>query len=242
MIPLRDNVPARFTPFVTYLLIIINVVVYLHQANLDPRETEIFAHLYGTVPARFTHPVWGARVAFPPGAVLTLFTSMFLHGGLLHLFSNMWALWLFGDNVEDRLGHLRYLIFYLLSGVLAMGTHVFFNLESKIPAVGASGAIAGVMGAYMVNFPRANVIVLVPVLFYPLFLEVPAVFFLLVWFVGQLMSGTTSLLIRSPGLGGVAFWAHVGGFVAGVFLGKVMCCNRRGKHLPYRSRDEYWPW
>ncbi|MCX7591960.1 MAG: rhomboid family intramembrane serine protease, partial [Kiritimatiellae bacterium] len=215
MIPIRDNVPARFVPFVTYFIILANVLVYIHQSGLDPVESVEFAQLYGTVPARFTHAVWATRPGFPPEAILTLFTSMFLHGGFFHLFSNMWALWLFGDNVEDRLGHLRYLLFYILCGVLAMLTHVLVNPASRIPAVGASGAIAGVMGAYMIHFPRAGMIVMMPLLFYPMFFEVPAVFYLLLWFIGQLASGTGSLLIRSRDIGGVAFWAHIGGFVAG---------------------------
>jgi len=242
MFPIRDNVPARRAPFVTYALITANVLVFLLQSGLPREMLEQIAYLFGVVPARILQPVWAYRVGFPPGAPMTLITSMFLHGSWFHLISNMWAMWLFGDNVEDRLGHFRYTVFYFLCGIGAMLTHVFLNPTSTVPAVGASGAIAGVMGAYFIFFPFARMIVVFPVLFYPMFFELPAVLYLGLWFFSQIVGGTASLAIGTQRGGGIAFWAHVGGFFSGMFLSRAFCCNPRGRHRPYWERDEYFPW
>lgn len=218
MIPLRDNVPARRFPFVTLGLIAVNVIVFVKELSLPRPEVEALMYFWGVIPARLLIPFHRAFSNFPPGALLTPFTHMFLHGGWLHLLSNMWALWLFGDNVEDRLGHARYALFYILCGLLAIALHVVLHPLSRMPTIGASGAIAGVMGAYFLLFPWARILVLFPVIFYPVFFEIPAAIYLLLWFVLQIYSGAFSLVFGAGGFGGVAFWAHVGGFAAGMYL------------------------
>jgi membrane associated rhomboid family serine protease len=237
MIPIRDSVPARGWPVVTWILIGINVWVFLHEVLLGP-ELEAFLRTWGFVPARYFLVAeidpsnWVARY-------LPLLTSMFLHGGWAHLIGNMLYLWIFGDNVEDRLGHLRYLGFYLLAGVGAGLTHAYLHPASEIPTVGASGAISGVLGAYLVMFPHARVYTLVPILFLlaPIW-EVPAVVYLGFWFLAQLLSGTFAFALASDA-GGVAWWAHVGGFVVGLALAPLL---RRRWSYPRVWRDQYAPW
>lgn len=235
MFPLKDTVRARDIPLVNWMLIILNVFVFLIETSLGPRGLERFVWTLGVVPVRFLR-------AFGPDQVLTIFSSMFLHGGWFHLISNMWALYLFGDNVEDRMGHLRYLVFYLLTGAVAALAHIFFNPASRVPTVGASGAISGVLGAYLVLFPTARVVTLVPAWFFlPWFVEIPALIYLGMWFISQLFNGLFAL--AAPDIlgtyGGVAWWAHVGGFVAGVLLVKVF--ERRRTYRVWYA-DEYWPW
>jgi membrane associated rhomboid family serine protease len=174
-----------------------------------------------------------------PTAWLTIFTSMFLHGGLFHLISNMWALYIFGDNVEDRMGPTRFLIFYLLCGAVAATVHVVMNPTSTVPTVGASGAISGVMGAYLVLFPASRVITLVPFFFFPYFFEVPALFFIGLWFGGQLVNALATSALTPPDVGGVAWWAHVGGFVAGIILVRLFVAGRSVRRI---YRDEFYPW
>src|SRR5215216_2713194 len=203
MIPLRDIIPSRTTPVVTISLIVINVLVFLYELSLA-RAVEVFTLYYGLVPAAFS---WVA-----------VFTSMFLHGGVLHFGGNMLYLWIFGDNVEDRMGHGRFLFFYLLCGVAAALVQTITNPSSVVPMVGASGAIAGVMGAYFVLYPRSRILTLVPIFFFIQLIEVPAIFFLGIWFLLQFLQGVGSLAAagtRTSG-GGIAFWAHVAGFVTGV--------------------------
>jgi membrane associated rhomboid family serine protease len=215
MFPLRDTIPSRRTPVVLWLILLANVLVFVYELRLPDEGRTQLIERFAIVPA---------RLVLAPGAFLdspadyvTLVTSMFLHGGLLHVLGNLWTLAIFGDNVEDRMGKLRFLIFYFLCGILAGVVHVYFNPDSPVPTIGASGAISGVMGAYFVLYPRARVITLIPLLFYPLFVELPAYVFLGVWFAAQILSGTASL--ASPAeAGGIAFLAHVGGFVAGVLL------------------------
>ena len=220
MIPLRDTAPRYSAPFVTVGLIVINTLVFIYQWRLDPFSLEYLFAQNGVVPLRFAELVAGrapAAAAIPP-----LLTSMFLHGGFLHLLGNMWFLWIFGDNVEDQLGHFRYLVFYLACGLTASLAHIFLNLPSQIPSVGASGAIAGVMAGYMLLFPGARVLTLIP--FFLIFIrELPAWVILLYWIVIQIVSGLTTL--GTPvalSQGGVAWWAHVGGFFAGLALVKIM--------------------
>jgi membrane associated rhomboid family serine protease len=217
MIPLRDIIPSRTTPYVTVTLIVLNVLAYLYELSLGDRALQAFLATYGMVPLRFA---W-ADVA----------TSMFLHGGLLHLGGNMLSLWIFGDNVEDRLGHLRYLGYYLLCGGLASLAHVWADPASPVPTIGASGAIAGVMGGYFVLYPHSRVITLLPIFLFIQIVEVPAVVFLGLWFLLQLVSGVGSQLAATPGqaAGGIAFWAHVGGFLAGAALVKVMARRERSR-------------
>lgn len=230
MIPIQDTVPSRSVPLVTWGLILLNGLVFLQELALPPERLEELVALLGMVPARLGHD---------SEAWWTLLTCMFLHGGWTHFVGNMWTLYLFGDNVEDRMGSARFLVFYLLCGLAAGLTHVLTDPNSPIPTVGASGAIAGVLGAYFLLFPTARVITLVPVFFWPFIVEIPAVFYLGVWFVSQLFSGTLALI--GPGYyEGVAWWAHVGGFVAGLALLPVFKQSRQQYGRAYA--DEYWPW
>src|SRR5262249_25446992 len=206
MIPLRDTIPSATFPVVNLAIIAANVLVFLYQVSLGPRF-EAFVYTYGLVPRHF--------------ALTTLMTSMFLHGGWFHLLGNMLYLYIFGDNVEDRLGHVRYLLFYLLCGAAAGAAQAWTSPPSGLPMVGASGAIAGVSGAYLLFFPTSRVVTLVPIFLFVQVVEVPAVFFLAIWFVWQFVSGVATLGDRS-GVGGVAFWAHIGGFVAGGCLGSAL--------------------
>jgi membrane associated rhomboid family serine protease len=217
MIPLRDTVRSATVPVVTRLLIAVNVGVFLYQSGLGPAG-EAFVRAYGLVPRR-VH-------LGDPTTLWPIVSSMFLHGGWMHLLGNMLYLHIFGDNVEDRVGHARYLLLYLLAGAVAGIAQVTINARSTLPMIGASGAIAGVTGAYFLFFPRARVVTLIPVFIFLQIVEVPAVFFLFVWFAFQLMLGIGSLGMDSSG-GGVAFWAHVGGFLAGMVLGPMLARPRR---------------
>ncbi len=222
MIPIRDTIPARRIPIVNYLLILANVYVFLSMLKIPPRAIEAFVGYWGLIPGRLLEFSIVDWKVMPNGGLKTVFSSMFLHAGWMHLIGNMWSLYLFGDNVEDRLGHVRYLLFYILSGLAAMMVHVLLNPMSMVPTIGASGAIAGVMGAYFLLFPRSRILVLIPVFFYPLFFEVPAVVYLFIWFISQLFSGTASLMAGAHAFGGIAFWAHIGGFIGGMSLQKII--------------------
>ena len=241
MFPIQDSVPSRSVPVVTRGLILINVVVFFFELSLSRESIIQLFYLFGVVPARFTDPEWAASIGFPIGSYWSLLTHQFLHGGWLHIVANIWTLWIFGDNVEDRMGPLRFIIFYLVCGVLAALTQVLVTPDATIPSVGASGAIAGVLGAYLLFFPTARLIVLIPILFFPFFFELPAVIFLVFWFFIQLFSGT-AILASPQQVGGIAFWAHIGGFIAGMLLCRFFV--RR----PVRRRlqpDEYgleWAW
>ncbi len=231
MIPLYDNVHARSFSFVNWALIAVNVAIFLFEVALGAGAEELVA-VFGVVPARLLdHP--------GPDQIATLFTSMFLHGGWSHLLSNMLALYIFGDNVEDRMGGGRYLAFYLLCGLAAALTHVFFNPDSPVPTIGASGAISGVLGAYLILYPTARVITLIPIFFLPWLVEVPALVYLGVWFLSQLLNGALAIIMDAQGFGGVAWWAHAGGFVAGIVLVGLFI-QRRYQRRVYA--DEYWPW
>lgn len=212
MIPLRDINPRHRVPFVTYALIALNVLAFLWELSLGQAlERTLFQTAF--VPARFWIP---GNWVFD---VYTIVLSMFLHGGLMHIGSNMLYLAIFGDNIEDRLGHTKYLIFYLLCGFIATFAHAFFSPGSRIPAIGASGAIAGVLGAYLLLFPHARVMTLIPIIFIITVRELPAILLLGVWFVLQLFSGVGSLGVAdAQDMGGVAYFAHIGGFVAGMVL------------------------
>ena len=215
MIPLRDTIPARTRPVVTQVIIVANVLVYLVQMAQGP-HLERFVYFYGLVPARYFVP----QIAdyFSAGEqALALLSFMFLHGGFWHLLGNMWSLYIFGDNVEDHLGPLRYAAFYLLCGLASGLSHLLLHRYSNIPTIGASGAIAGVMGAYFICFPRSRILTLIPILFIPYFIQIPAYFFLGVWFVLQFLNAAGS----GSGAGGVAWWAHIGGFVFGMGMLKI---------------------
>jgi hypothetical protein len=215
MIPLRDTIPARTRPIVTHGIIVVNVLVYLLQMVQGP-HLERFVYFYGLVPARYFVPQIADYFSGGQQAI-ALVSFMFLHGGLWHLLGNMWSLYIFGDNVEDHLGPPRYAAFYLLCGLASGLSHMLIHRYSNIPTIGASGAIAGVMGAYFILFPRARVLTLIPILFIPYFLEIPAYFFLGIWFVLQFLSAAGS----GGAASGVAWWAHIGGFVFGMLALKI---------------------
>ncbi|MEO1208201.1 MAG: rhomboid family intramembrane serine protease [Cyanobacteria bacterium J06638_20] len=226
MVPIRDNNPINITPYVTYTLIAINVLVFLHELTLSPPELEQFFQTWAIVPRQLTADFFsgGALRSAPFPEWVTLISSQFLHGGFAHVAGNMLYLWIFGNNVEDKLGHGKFLAFYLLCGALAGLTQWFFSTGSVIPSLGASGAIAGVMGAYILRFPRASILTLVPlgIILFPF--RIPAVFFLGFWFVMQALYGIASLGVStSVGMesGGIAYWAHAGGFVFGALLGPL---------------------
>jgi membrane associated rhomboid family serine protease len=203
MIPLRDIIPSRTTPYVTVLIIAINAAAWFYELTLPPRDVDVFLQHFGVVPAFFS--------------VSTVFTSMFLHGSWSHVIGNMWYLWIFGDNVEDRLGHGRFVVFYLLCGCVAAFGQIAMAPQSTLPTIGASGAIAGVMGAYFVLYPHSRVLTLIPLIIFWEIIEVPAIYLLGFWFLMQLFSaGAIATTAATQGSGGVAFMAHVAGFVAGL--------------------------
>lgn len=219
MIPLRDVIPSRTTPGVTVTLIVLNVLVFIFQSTLTDGAEEMFIYGFGVIPMYFS--------------IATVFTAMFVHGGLAHLIGNMLFLWIFGDNVEDRLGHGRFVLFYVICGFTAAFAQVALDPDSLIPMVGASGAVAGVMGAYLVLYPHSRVLMLFP---FPVILfELPAVVFLGLWFLMQFLNGIGQLPIfqQDQISGGVAFWAHVAGFIAGLLLVTIM-------KRPERTRVEWW--
>ena len=236
MFPIKDDQPRYSTPYVNWFLIGLNILVYLfqflQQVN-DPRGAELFAREYGEVPAHLAAFLAGSHRYSLEQVVLPFFTSMFLHGGWLHVLGNMWYLYIFGDNVEDYLGHGKYLVFYLLCGLLAMSTQVAVYPHSNVPTVGASGAIAGVLGAYFILYPRARVLTW----FFVFVMYLPAWIVLGEFFVLNFFSGTAALSqVHAAGrdVGGVAVWAHVGGFVAGMLLIKLF--PERGRRNPYAYR------
>ncbi len=240
MIPLKDTIPSRRFPLVNTFIIILNVLAFLVEISMGQHTEQQIVFTFGLIPARF----WAES-----GIVrwLPVFSAMFLHGGWWHLISNMLALYIFGDNVEDRLGHTRYLIFYLLGGLLAGFAYVWTSPGSMIPTIGASGAIAAVLGAYFVLYPLARVITLIPIpvfFFFPIF-EIPAVIYLGFWFLSQLFNGTFALT-GAVQTGGIAWWAHIGGFVAGMILVKIFAVGssspRHSLHRGYFYPDEYQPW
>ncbi|MGD0571126.1 MAG: rhomboid family intramembrane serine protease [Candidatus Sulfotelmatobacter sp.] len=228
MLPIKDDQPRYSTPWVNNFLIGLNLLIFLFEAVLDQRSFNLLLGQFGMVPAHLAAFLAGSPRYSLLEVMLPFFTSMFLHGSWLHVIGNMWFLYIFGDNVEDYLGHFKYLVFYLLTGLIAMSTQVAVNLHSSVPTVGASGAIAGVLGAYFVLYPRARVLTW----FFVFVLWVPAWVILGYWFVLNFLSGAaTSLAVQGQNMGGVAFWAHVGGFVSGALLVKVF--GERSRRYPY---------
>jgi membrane associated rhomboid family serine protease len=228
MLPIRDDQPRYSTPVVTRFLIVLNVLIFLMEWGLDPKSLNSVVHQFGVVPYHSAVFLSGSPRYSLLAVVLPFFTSMFLHGSWMHVIGNMWFLYIFGDNVEDYLGHFKYLVFYLLTGLIAMATQVAVNLHSSVPTLGASGAIAGVLGAYFVLYPKARVLTW----FFVFVVWVPAWIILGYWFALQFLSGTaTALAVRGQNMGGVAFWAHVGGFVSGAMLVKMF--GERRMRYPY---------
>lgn len=222
MIPLRDTQPSSTAPIVTVAIIAINVMVFLYEISLDPYSLNHLIAVRGIIPDRFQYS--------------DLLTSMFMHGGWMHLIGNMWFLWIYGDNVEDVLGHGKFILFYLLCGAAAGMVHVGLNPDSRVPTLGASGAIAGVMGAYLVKFPHSRILTLVPVFVFLTTFEIPAVLILVYWFIIQFFSGIGSVGYSNISRGGVAWFAHVGGFLAGMLLVYALGTRGRFRH----RRDLSW--
>jgi membrane associated rhomboid family serine protease len=231
MIPLRDTATTKSFPSATVALIGANFLLFIQELRASPDFLQRIIFAYGLVPDQFMHWVQLGGSPLSLARVLPLVTSMFLHGGWLHLLGNMLYLWIFGDVVEDRLGHGRFVAFYLVCGIAAGLLQCFFDPESPVPTVGASGAIAGVLGAYLMTSPRAKIMTFVPVFFIPWIIEIPAVVFLILWFAAQVISGLFSMGRALNG--GVAWWAHVGGFVAGMLLVMIV---PKSKTRAVRSR------
>ncbi|HOV31872.1 MAG TPA: rhomboid family intramembrane serine protease [Candidatus Hydrogenedens sp.] len=221
MLPIRDINPSRTVPIVVILIIILNALIFFQYSNLSEKEIERIFFIFGIVPAHFR---W-----------VTLITHQFLHGGLLHLISNMWALWIFGDNIEDRVGHKRFLLFYLLCGISAGFIHTLTQPNSNMPCVGASGAISGVLGAYLVLYPEARILCIIPIVIYPYFTEMPALLFGFIWLILQLFNGLVVMAGNNKDVAGIAWWAHLGGFFAGIFILPLFL---RNKHRDITEQDE----
>ena len=232
MLPLKDTIRSRSFPAINYLLIALNAILFFLELSLSENLRGQLLYVFGLVPAQFS--------LINPFSWIPLISHQFLHGGWVHFLSNIWVLYIFGDNVEDRMGSGRYLVFYLSGGIAAGLLQVFMSPQSQVPAIGASGAIAAVMGAYFLFFPRARVITLIPIFIIPWFTELPAVIFLGFWFITQFFSGVLSLG-SSVGAetGGIAWWAHVGGFIFGLVLGKLFTLGRKTRGF---YRDEQYPW
>ncbi len=233
MLPIQDNIRARSTPFMNYAIILASALVFFLKLGLEPPEVQAIFMRFGAVPERV--------LADPTlGQIGTLFSSMFLHGSWFHLLTNMWALFIFGDNIQDCMGPWRYLFFYLTAGLIAVGLHVMLNPDSSLPVIGASGAIAGVMGAYLILYPRARVFTLL-LIGLPWFIQIPAVVYFGIWFITQILQGLMSLGVIGMGaeFGGVAWWSHVGGFATGLILVWFL---RDRESIACRYDEEYSPW
>ncbi|MBM3136691.1 MAG: rhomboid family intramembrane serine protease [Chloroflexi bacterium] len=230
MFPIRDTIRSRSVPIVNWLIMISNVLIFFHQSSLPESELNQFIQTWALVPSD-VNPV-------NPFTWLPFLSHIWLHGSLFHLISNMWTLLIFGDNIEDRLGSGRYLLFYILGGISAGALQYFFTTDPNIPALGASGAIAAVMGAYFLFFPRARVVTFIPIFIFGGFVEIPAIFYLGIWFLTQVFSGVASLGMTT-GMGGVAWWAHIGGFLFGLLMAKPFCV---GRCVRQNYSDEYYPW
>lgn len=227
MIPLKDTIPSNTYPVVNWLLILSNISVFLFEVFfLNSDQSEAVINKYGLIPDTIrlaeVHSLYELRV----NVIRPFFTNMFLHGGWGHIISNMWILYIFGDNVEDRMGKLRYFIFYILCGLSASLTHFILYRNSPVPAIGASGAISGIMAAYMLMFPKSTIISFIPIFIIPLLFPIPAIIYIGIWFIGQLFSGTTMLML-SDNATGIAFWAHIGGFLGGLWLYRFFDSSRR---------------
>jgi membrane associated rhomboid family serine protease len=219
MIPLKDMTPRRSFPVVTLLLILVNVLVFIHQLSLPAAAGNAFVSTYGLVPYKISLALQGRHYTMQQ-ALIPLFTCMFLHGGWLHIIGNMWFLWIFGGNVEDRFGSIPYLLFYLVAGIGSGISQTLFSWGSHVPSIGASGAISGVLGAYIVFFPNSRILTLIPLLIIFFTWRIPAVIFIGLWFFMQFASGLSEL--GSQSMGGVAWWAHVGGFLIGVAIALIV--------------------
>ena len=229
MIPIKDTIPHIGIPLITWIIILLNGIIFIFEISIPKDLLEEVFYLFGLVPARYSYHQWALTHGLSPSDYLPFLTNMFLHAGWLHIIGNMWFLHIFGRGVEDHMGHIRFLIFYLLTGLSANIIFYVLDIHSMIPEFGASGAIAGVMGAYIVMFPRAQILTLIPIFLFPLFVNLSAFFYIGFWFLIQLLSGTLSFTSQSTG--GVAWWAHVGGFIAGIVFLPLF----RNRRFSYRK-------
>jgi membrane associated rhomboid family serine protease len=228
MIPFRTTAPCYRSPIVSTSLIVLNIAVFFYQEGLSDRARHAFIQTFALVPAIYGDPAGARAAGFEPGNLLPLVSNTFLHGGYLHLIVNMWTLWLFGLPVEDRLGHGRFAALYLGAGTAGSLAHTAFNLASAVPALGASGAIAGVLGAFVWLFPRARVAAIVPIIVIPWIVHLPAILYAGIWFFIQIFEGWAALS-ADPMTGGIAWWAHIGGFAAGVTLAITFAARTRSR-------------
>lgn len=219
MIPIRDSIPCTIRPYVTWTIMAICITVFGIMIFMPTNVSQHLLYLYGMVPIRYTNPKWAYDFGLPPDYYLSFITNLFLHGGWWHIAVNMVFLWIFADNIEDLMGHTRFIVFYLLCGVIATYVQWYFSQNLVVPVVGASGAIAGVLGAYLFRYPFARVVIMVPILFYPLFFEIPAIAFLGFWLIMQLQEVSMSALFATAATS--AWWAHLSGFAAGALLYRV---------------------
>jgi membrane associated rhomboid family serine protease len=232
MFPIRDTIRSRSFPIVNWVIIIINVFVFFIQTNLSAGGLESFIDNFALIPAQID--------LNQPLSLFPFFSHMWLHGSLFHIISNMWMLIIFGDNVEDRMGSVRYLVFYVLGGIAAGALQYIFTVNPNLPAVGASGAIAAVMGAYFLFFPRSRVVTFVPIFLFGWFVNIPSFIFLGIWFGTQLLSGVIELTtMAGTNMGGVAWWAHIGGFAFGLLMANLFAAGRKPRR---QFSDEYYPW
>ncbi len=232
MFPIKDNNPSKTFPFVNWLIILSNIIVFIYELRLGEKATMLFDD-FALTPSKI--PAINLDTILSPQITIyaTFLTNTFLHGGFGHLIGNMWTLFIFGDNVEDRMGHSRYLLFYLLSGIIASFTHFYLYQDSTVPAIGASGAISAIMGAYMFLFPKAKIIFFIPIFFIiPLFIPIPAFIYLAFWFLGQFYNGTLTYYMGESSTG-IAFWAHIGGFISGAILFRLFLKPKRKKEKIY---------
>ena len=260
MFPWSTSVAIRHAPFVTWTLIALNLAIFLYEVSLPSGELQAFIVQWGLVPARYGHPHWAAAHGLAPGNLLPFLSNTFLHGSWLHVLLNMWTLWIFGPAIEDRFGAPRYLAFYLACGIGASVAQALVNADSAVPTLGASGAIAGVMGAFMRLFPLSRVVVIIPIIIIPFVLEIYSFFFIGFWMALQVVQGLTDLM-SPPGLGGIAWWAHIGGFALGFaatgwlrrrhyrppqrdegIWGFTPDGRRRARRGPWGRRDRKGPW
>jgi len=224
MIPVRDSILCKTTPYVSWGIMSVCIFIFVAMKMMPDEAQRQLTYLYGMVPIRYSNPAWSAAFGLSSDGYLSFLTSLFLHGGWVHLIINMWFMWIFANSIEDRMGHVKFLVFYLWCGLFATFVQWYFEPDLTIPVVGASGAIAGVLGAYFVIYPYARVVIWLPVFFLPIFFELPAIAFLGFWIIVQLQNATASLVFDDIALN-VAWWAHIGGFLAGALLHPLFIGN-----------------
>ncbi|WP_291327351.1 rhomboid family intramembrane serine protease [Desulfovibrio sp. UCD-KL4C] len=237
MIPIRDNVPCLIRPYILWALMAANITTFLMELLLAPKAKLAIFHLLGVVPARYINPEWAIVAGYPSAGILPFFTYMFLHSGWLHIILNLWMLWIFADNIEDAMGHVRFFAFYIICGLSAILIQILLTPSANAPIIGASGAVAGIMGAYFVLYPHGRVLTLIPIIIIPLFFKIPAGLFLGIWFSIQVFSGFAEHI--SDGAKQIAWGAHIGGFVTGLILVRFFIKKDRCKYCYDPAKKDY---